>query len=302
MTIWDKILGIRKTPQREPRGGDAIEIANEWGIGDGTPLVVEASPNLERVFSDPNPTVPQRITARNREYWESASVKTKQADLAIAYLSHPNSEVVLRMLQHHIPTEVLNTFGVTDKLTDLLVYPNMEIRHEAAKVVWKCSDAALEGVFTILSSRGMTPSGIAPRDALGAAEILREHCPSERRQIFEQLALDALGSILYKVTPEYEQVMRRLARFLTSEHGNLVEVRCVSRDDPWRIELVFADGHEIVIGDHSGRVDITMMKFGYSGTGPSCFQAFLNEAGFDVTYEQVSRMEVGTILRPGNVR
>ena len=96
----------------------------------------------------------------------------------------------------------------------------------------------------------------------------------------------------------YEQEMRQLARQLTEKHGNLVEVQCVSGHHPCHIELVFADGHEIVVGKHSGGVDITMMKFGYMGTGPSCFHAFLNEAGFDVKYEQVTTMKAGTILRP----
>jgi hypothetical protein len=60
---------------------------------------------------------------------------------------------------------------------------------------------------------------------------------------------------------------------------------------------MFADGHEIVVGEHSGRVDISMMKFGYAGTGPRCLHAFLDQAGFNVTYEEVTQAEGGTMLK-----
>jgi hypothetical protein len=198
---------------------------------------------------------------------------------------------------------------VTDVLTDLLIHPDVEIRHEAARIIWKCSDASLEGVFSILGSQGILPSVIAPKDAWQAVRTLQDHCPPERRHLFEPLVLGPLGSIIYEQIPNffelavrYEEVMKSLARFFIWEHGNLGEVRCVSGHDPCRIELVFADGHEVVVGDHSGDVDITMMKFGYRGTGPSCFHAFLSEAGFNITDEQVSEIEAGTILRLGDVR
>jgi len=98
----------------------------------------------------------------------------------------------------------------------------------------------------------------------------------------------------------YEPAMRQEARRLIAEHGDLVEVRCVSGPPDYRIELVFADGHEEIITEHSGRIDITMMKFGYMGTGPRCFHAFLNEAGFkDVSLEQLADMEGPQLLRKG---
>ena len=95
----------------------------------------------------------------------------------------------------------------------------------------------------------------------------------------------------------YEAQMRQIARQLISKHGDLSEVNCVSGNNPCRIKLVFADGEKIDVGEHSGRVDISMMKAGYQGTGSRCFYAFLDEAGFDLTYEQVARMKKGTVLR-----
>ena len=95
----------------------------------------------------------------------------------------------------------------------------------------------------------------------------------------------------------YEAQIRQIARQLISKHGDLSEVRCVSGHNPCRIELVFADGERINVGEHSGRVDISIMKAGYHGTGSRCFHAFLEEAGFDVTFEQVVGMKKDTVLR-----
>jgi hypothetical protein len=60
---------------------------------------------------------------------------------------------------------------------------------------------------------------------------------------------------------------------------------------------MFSDGEKIVVGQHSGRVDISMMKAGYHGTGSRCFHAFLNEAGFQVTFEQIVNMKNGKVLK-----
>lgn len=73
----------------------------------------------------------------------------------------------------------------------------------------------------------------------------------------------------------------------------------MSEHNPCQIELVFTDGEKIVIGQHSGNVYISIMKAGYHGTGSRCFHAFLNEAGFDVTFEQVVSIKNGTVISPG---
>jgi len=96
----------------------------------------------------------------------------------------------------------------------------------------------------------------------------------------------------------YEQEMRRIARNLIQEHGKLIEAHCISGHHPCHIELVFSDGHKIVVGEHSGRAEITMMKFGYHGTGTSCFHAFLDEAGIKVSFNELVQMEGPQILRP----
>jgi hypothetical protein len=101
----------------------------------------------------------------------------------------------------------------------------------------------------------------------------------------------------------YEQAMRSEARRLIAQHGNLVEARCLSGLPNPRIELLFTDGHEEIITRHSGGADISMMKFGYSGTGTECFWAFLDEAGFKgVSLDQLQTMRGPQVLRRGDPR
>jgi len=97
---------------------------------------------------------------------------------------------------------------------------------------------------------------------------------------------------------DYESNMRQIARQMITSHGNLVEVNCISGHHPCNIELMFADGYKEVVGDHNMQIDISMMKFGYHGTGTRCFHAFLNEAGFNVSFEDLVNLENGTVLKP----
>jgi hypothetical protein len=74
---------------------------------------------------------------------------------------------------------------------------------------------------------------------------------------------------------------------LRKKHGALIEVRCL----PQRTDLIYKDGHGISFAEHSGHPDITMMKYGYRGTGPDCFYAFLNEAGFSISLEEIAAIK-----------
>jgi len=103
-----------------------------------------------------------------------------------------------------------------------------------------------------------------------------------------------------QITDPTLKAIRHLAREMIVGHGDLVEVRCVQGPVPsWRIELVFADGLETIITESQGTTaNITWMKFGYFGQGPELFHAFLNEAGYPVTYEEVAAIKAGSVLRP----
>ena len=97
---------------------------------------------------------------------------------------------------------------------------------------------------------------------------------------------------------DYEWEIRKIARELIQNHGRLMEVRCISGHNPCHIELGFEDGHEIVVGQHTARVDITMIKFGYDGTGTRCFHNFLDECGIKISYFDLKDMQGPVTLRP----
>ena len=118
------------------------------------------------------------------------------------------------------------------------------------------------------------------------------------------------GALLYKCA------MFAIAERLGKRHRNLVEARCLNdpRTSLGRIELAFEDGHEIIVTEHSGHMDITLIKFGYSGTGPFCFYRFLRSYEdlavfvwhnhpyfeFDVVSEkEISMIEAPRVIRRG---
>ena len=90
--------------------------------------------------------------------------------------------------------------------------------------------------------------------------------------------------------PDYKAAYRDLARSLIAQHGRLSEARCL-RDHS--LLLAFADGFEWPVREHAGQV----MKYGYVGTGPLCFHAFLDEAGFDLSFDEVAALKDDCILR-----
>ena len=86
-----------------------IKILNSYGHYDSSPLLVEKSPDVEKIFKDSNPPVIQQLSDRNRDYWSSASVGDRRMTLYIGYLQHPNPEVrkaVMVFLPHDMPARV----------------------------------------------------------------------------------------------------------------------------------------------------------------------------------------------------
>jgi hypothetical protein len=98
----------------------------------------------------------------------------------------------------------------------------------------------------------------------------------------------------------YEREMEQLAKGALAAHGRLQEVVFleVNKDSL----LVFADGTVIPVlheqhgydirrevyaiqlaREHSGTDYFSLLAFGYSGTGPTCFEVFLRTAGFQAT-------------------
>lgn len=76
----------------------------------------------------------------------------------------------------------------------------------------------------------------------------------------------------------YESQMRELARRVIAVHGKLTEVIFTEKWPEGNSHLVFSDGTILPASEIS-----SMLTFGYHGTGPDCYVAFLSEAGFKQT-------------------
>lgn len=89
-----------------------------------------------------------------------------------------------------------------------------------------------------------------------------------------------------------EERSRQMARELRAQHGKLLEVVCDV--NPKRITLVYKDGTRFTNNCEEG----FFMQFGYSGTGPSCFHAFLEESGISVSYDTITAIRRRVTLGP----
>ncbi|PKP59112.1 MAG: hypothetical protein CVT88_06215 [Candidatus Altiarchaeales archaeon HGW-Altiarchaeales-1] len=180
-----------------------IEISGDWMTLFWSQRPIEVYAHPDRVIAFLNQNMLPYLWPDDMKYKDSVNSEEKPQNCLrlqwiVSYLHHPDSEVIIKTLQTKIPTDILETVGMTDALGDLLIHSDTKVRNEAAKVAWRCSDALFEGLFKILSSQGMMPSGISPREGKQAVEILGNHCPPERRQLFQKLVLDAFGPTVAK--------------------------------------------------------------------------------------------------------
>jgi hypothetical protein len=168
-----------------------IEVPNRWGEGDGTPLVVEQHPNLERIFTDPHPPLPQRLTKDNRKFWEGVSPFYVRQALAAAYLLHPDPTV--RLATVRLTKDVWSHSPLPQALTDTLADPSQDVRFAAAQVIWDLSpDAKLESKVTFALAclrdeieRTGIVSTMTQAEAQQGLEVLR-NCRPDRRTDFNR--------------------------------------------------------------------------------------------------------------------
>ncbi len=130
---------------------------------------------------------------------------------------------------------------------------------------------------------------------------LADFSEEEIQRIFARSKKDVMETLLsgHVGTEFYSIGMVLIACRLRKRHGALVKIQCL---DNGYIELLYGDGHQISIREHSGHPDITMMKFGYAGTGPECFYAFLNENGFSVSMKEVEAITPPHVMQTSGSR
>jgi len=100
------------------------------GFYDSAPLLIEKSPDLEKLFAAP--PVIQKKTKQNMKFWgKSASSLDKRKALVTGYLQHPDPEVRLKTL------ELISRYNMLDYNDPLLFEvlatdPNEMVKQEAA--------------------------------------------------------------------------------------------------------------------------------------------------------------------------
>lgn len=196
MGFLKNIFGkIKPSTKRRCESEDFIEIPNEWGIGDGTPLLVERFPNLEKIFTDTNPPIPQQLTERNNKYWEEANLEAKRNALAIAYLQHPDFCIQKKTIPL---VENICSIGVIQVLVCLFANPYpwfSDVRKQAAQSIWRRGKDNCEYAVRVLRDiiRGHTSLGFAANfpltrtEAIQALDIFVEEAPNvdARKTIME---------------------------------------------------------------------------------------------------------------------
>ena len=98
-----------------------------------------------------------------------------------------------------------------------------------------------------------------------------------------------------------EDITRKIANELIKKHGKLTEVHCITGAINCDMELVYADGYIQKVGDTNPvEYDINMINFGYAGSATRFFVEFLDESGYEFTFEELSKIKNGSILKPKN--
>ena len=118
-----------------------------------------------------------------------------------AYLNHPNAEIVAKTLENHVTSEQLNSWMVAGWLPYLIIHSDSNVRNKATKLLWKCkNESTIKSVFGVFSGdyAGMDSgkSALQGRFKQSAELIvknLREQCPSDRKEFFEEQVFEVFG-------------------------------------------------------------------------------------------------------------
>jgi hypothetical protein len=92
-----------------------------------------------------------------------------------------------------------------------------------------------------------------------------------------------------------EKQYRAMARMYILEYGPLERVEYLSHFPNFEINFVFKKG-TVYSGRRTGRYDINFLTLGYYGEGPRYARAFLDEAGFPMTYEVISTIKPKDVI------
>lgn len=121
-----------------------------------------------------------------------------------AYLNHPNAEIVAKTLKNHVTSELLNSWMVAGWLPYLIIHSDSNVRYEAVKALWKCkNESTIKSVFGVFSggypgldSGKYALQGRFKQSADSIVKNMREQCPPERKEFFEEQVFEVFGPSL----------------------------------------------------------------------------------------------------------
>lgn len=192
MNLWKKLFNSKAKINSsaseyeklyDSKGKWIIEVQNKTDVFSGEPFVVYAIPDLNKVFSDPNPPSCFKFSARSQDYWNKQDIEQKRTLLAIAYLQHINSAVVLATFDF---LDGMNSFLLKLSFVEQLRNPCEEISKAAAKAIWKSEvNENCKSSVKILRDEinGKSNQIIGREDAIKALDILVDSAPGQEAKI-----------------------------------------------------------------------------------------------------------------------
>lgn len=89
---------------------------------------------------------------------------------------------------------------------------------------------------------------------------------------------------------------RQMARSLIKQHGPLKRVECLSHFPNFEINFVF-ERKTMYSGQRRGDYDIHFLSLGYVGEGPRYARFFLDEAGFQMSSDDIDAIRPGAVIQ-----
>jgi HEAT repeats len=182
-----KLFGREQTTEKvasasHDRPRAAIEIRNAYGNYDSSPLLVEESPDLEKILCSPEPPVIQKPSDANREHWSTASASERRMTAFIGYLQHPNPEVrkaAMALVPEYDPARVDQV--LVDRLGS---DPDPSVRIAAARTIWEC-ERRVNCEYAVSKLRdeidyGTERSVVGPSRAREALQLLVDNSPDPK--------------------------------------------------------------------------------------------------------------------------
>jgi hypothetical protein len=165
-----------------------------FGLGNGSPLVLAAKPNLARLLAGPNPVPPQ---AGDSSDW--ASQDSIRFALVIGCLAHPESRVRVSAIE--LGSQYCgHTYGFQDQLVNLAADADPAVRLTAVHALWTVQDEtyceqAVKALRDEIRGRrhgfdtvGTAGLRLGPARARAVLDLLVRHAPDARART-ELLAL-----------------------------------------------------------------------------------------------------------------